>query len=158
MISNVEIIKRILCSLILASLIGLEREKKRQAAGLRTHVLVSVGSSLIMLISLYIFELYKNIATLDPARIAAGVITGIGFLGAGAIIRAGNSVRGLTTAATLWLASMIGVTFGMGAYSIGIILSLFSLIFLTVFRKILSKTSLRHIESPEIIGSEKVDD
>ena len=136
MISNVEIIKRILCSLILASLIGLEREKKRQAAGLRTHVLVSVGSSLIMLISLYIFELYKNIATLDPARIAAGVITGIGFLGAGAIIRAGNSVRGLTTAATIWVASGIGLACGCGFFYAAMFVTLVSLIVLLFLRKL----------------------
>ena len=136
MISNVEIIKRILCSLILASLIGLEREKKRQAAGLRTHVLVSVGSSLIMLISLYIFELYKNIATLDPARIAAGVITGIGFLGAGAIIRAGNSVRGLTTAATIWVASGIGLACGCGFFYAAMFVTLVSLIVLFFLRKL----------------------
>jgi len=135
-ISNVEIIKRILCSLILASLIGLEREKKRQAAGLRTHVLVSVGSSLIMLISLYIFELYKNIATLDPARIAAGVITGIGFLGAGAIIRAGNSVRGLTTAATIWVASGIGLACGCGFFYAAMFVTLVSLIVLLFLRKL----------------------
>jgi len=135
-ISNVEIIKRILCSLILASLIGLEREKKRQAAGLRTHVLVSVGSSLIMLISLYIFELYKNIATLDPARIAAGVITGIGFLGAGAIIRAGNSVRGLTTAATIWVASGIGLACGCGFFYAAMFVTLVSLIVLFFLRKL----------------------
>ena len=83
-----QIFLRLTLSVILGGFIGLERQIHRRSAGLRTHILVSLGSCLIMLTSLYIFDIYKNQAPLDPARIAAGVITGVGFLGAGAIIRA----------------------------------------------------------------------
>jgi putative Mg2+ transporter-C (MgtC) family protein len=91
-------------------------------------------------------------------RVIAQVVTGVGFLGAGTILKTKNGIYGLTTAATIWLASMIGLAFGMGAYVIGAIIALFSFVFLTVFRKILGKTSLRHIDSPEIIGSKPVDE
>lgn len=82
-----QIIMRLVLSVILSGFIGLERQLHRRSAGLRTHILVCLGSCLIMLTSLYVFDIYKDKVPLDPARIAAGVITGIGFLGAGAIIR-----------------------------------------------------------------------
>ncbi|MFH0913351.1 MAG: MgtC/SapB family protein, partial [Candidatus Omnitrophota bacterium] len=82
MLSNIQVIIRLVLSLILGGFIGIERQLHRRTAGLRTHILVSLGSCLIMLTSIYIFAIYKNEASLDPARIAAGVITGIGFLGA----------------------------------------------------------------------------
>ena len=103
MLNDAEIIIRLVLSLILSGLIGLERQMHRRTAGLRTHILVSLGSCLIMLTSLYIFAIYKNEVPLDPARIAAGVITGIGFLGAGTIIREREGIKGLTTAASLWV-------------------------------------------------------
>ncbi len=118
---------RILSSAFLGALIGLERERKKRAAGLRTHVLVALGSCVIMLVSLYVFEIYKNITTIDPGRIAAGVITGIGFLGAGTIIRSGDSVRGLTTAATIWLTSAIGLACGCGFFAVAVICTAVSL-------------------------------
>ncbi|MFW5794478.1 MAG: MgtC/SapB family protein, partial [Bacillota bacterium] len=91
-------------------------------------------------------------------RVIAQILTGVGFLGAGTILKTRNGIYGLTTASTLFLAAMIGLIFGMGHYTLGIVLSFFAFIFLTGFRKILAKTSLKHTESPDIIGSEKVDD
>lgn len=125
-----EIIKRIICAFALGAVIGLEREKKGRSAGLRTHILVCTGSCLIMLVSLYMYELFKDRATLDPARIAAGVVTGIGFLGAGTIIRSQEGIRGLTTAASIWISSAIGLAVGCGFYEV----ALFStfLVFLTL--------------------------
>ena len=112
-----QIIMRLILSIILSGVIGLERQAQRRTAGLRTHVLVCLGSCLIMLTSLYIFDIFKNEVPLDPARIAAGVITGIGFLGAGTIIRYGETVKGLTTAASLWVVAGIGLATGCGFYS-----------------------------------------
>ncbi len=116
MISSFIVIGRLILAVILGGLVGFEREVHRRSAGLRTHTLVSLGSCLIMLTSLYVFDIYKDAASIDPARIAAGVITGIGFLGAGAIIRSGEAVKGLTTAASLWLVAAIGLGVGCGFY------------------------------------------
>ncbi len=116
MLSDLEIFIRLLSALVLGGLIGLERQIHRRTAGLRTHILVSLGSCLIMLTSLYVFDIYKSQTLLDPARIAAGVITGIGFLGAGAIIRDRGGIKGLTTAASLWVVAGIGLAIGCGFY------------------------------------------
>lgn len=125
--SDKEIIIRLVLSVILSGLIGLERQIHRRTAGLRTHILVCLGSSLIMLTSLHIFDIYKNIVPLDPARIAAGVITGIGFLGAGAIIREREGVKGLTTAASLWVSAAIGLAVGCGFYSAALVTTVLTL-------------------------------
>ncbi|MDD2680253.1 MAG: MgtC/SapB family protein [Candidatus Omnitrophica bacterium] len=101
MLTDSQIISRLVVTAILSGFIGFERQVHKRTAGLRTHILVALGSCLIMLTSLYVFDIYKEITKLDPARIAAGVITGIGFLGAGTIIREREGVRGLTTAASL---------------------------------------------------------
>lgn len=133
MITSQDVLLRLVLSAVLAGLIGFERQLHRRNAGLRTHMLVSLGSCLIMLTSLYLFDIYSSKVPLDPARIAAGVITGIGFLGAGAIIRDAEGVRGLTTAASLWVVSGIGLAVGCGFYSAGIfttVLTLISLYFL----------------------------
>lgn len=134
MLSHNVIMLRLTISVILGSLIGLERQMHRRSAGLRTHILVSLGSCLIMLTSLYVFDIYKEIATVDPSRIAAGVITGIGFLGAGAIIRAGEGVRGLTTAASLWVVAAIGMAVGIGFYQASLYATLIALVVLFVLR------------------------
>ena len=112
--TDCQMIMRLLLTLVLSGLIGLERQVHRRDAGLRTHILVALGSCLIMLTSLYVFDIYKDKVSLDPARIAAGVITGIGFLGAGTNIREPEGVRGLTTAASLWVVSGIGLAVGCG--------------------------------------------
>ena len=126
---------RISLSFVLGGLIGLERETKGRAAGLRTHILVSMGSCLIMLVSLYMYELYKSELSLDPARIAAGVVTGIGFLGAGAIIRTVH-VKGLTTAASIWVSAGIGLGVGCGFYFGSFLVTFFSLMTLFVLKRI----------------------
>ncbi|SHE14172.1 putative Mg(2+) transport ATPase [Chlamydia abortus] len=109
---------RLVLALLLGGLIGLEREKNNHPAGLRTHILVCVGSALLMLLSMYGFSAFvdEGNVRLDPARLAAQVIPGIGFLGAGTIIRNGFSITGLTTAASLWVAAAIGLSVGAGFY------------------------------------------
>ncbi len=132
MLADKEIILRLLLSLILGGLIGLERQLHRRAAGLRTHILVCLGSCLIMLTSMYLFDIYKGIVSLDPSRIASGVITGIGFLGAGAIMREREKegIKGLTTAASLWVVAGIGLATGCGFYVAGFFTTALALIVL----------------------------
>jgi len=113
----------------LGGAVGLERELREREAGFRTHLLVSVGSCLFTLVSAYGFSEFGS-RSVDPTRIAAQIVTGVGFLGAGAIIRQGFSVRGLTTAATLWVVAAIGMASGAGYFSAAVIttvLVLFSL-------------------------------
>ncbi|KAF1043870.1 MAG: Protein SapB [Herbaspirillum frisingense] len=118
MISAMDVILRLSVSAILGSLIGIERERLSWAAGLRTHMLVCVGSTLIMLVSAYGFShiLLSDKVVLDPSRMAAQVVSGIGFLGAGSILLRGEIIRGLTTAASLWTVAAIGLAVGGGMY------------------------------------------
>ena len=125
---------RLTLAAALGGAIGFERELRDREAGLRTHLLVSVGSCLFTLVSAYGFNEFLvgggNVVRTDPTRIAAQIVTGVGFLGAGAIIRQGFSVRGLTTAATLWVVAAIGMASGAGYFSAAVIttaLVLFSL-------------------------------
>jgi putative Mg2+ transporter-C (MgtC) family protein len=114
-ISDGELLLRLFLSLLLCGLIGLERESRGQVAGLRTHILVGVGATLFTLVSAYGFEDAPGFEP-DPTRVAAQIVSGIGFLGAGAIIRQGLTVRGLTTAAALWIVAAIGMAVGAGYY------------------------------------------
>ncbi|MEK0317078.1 MgtC/SapB family protein [Cohnella sp. 56] len=109
---------RLLLSVLLGALIGYERERKNHAAGLKTHTLVSLGSCLIMVLSIYGFSEFvgQTGVNRDPARLAAQAITGIGFLGAGTILFTGKSIKGLTTAASLWVVMAIGLAVGAGFY------------------------------------------
>jgi putative Mg2+ transporter-C (MgtC) family protein len=120
-----EVLLRLGVAAGLGAAIGLEREWREREAGLRTHLLVSMGSALFTIISAYGFhEFLVNggaVVRADPTRIAAQIVSGIGFLGAGAIIRQGFSIRGLTTAATLWLVAAIGMAAGAGYYSAAVI-------------------------------------
>jgi putative Mg2+ transporter-C (MgtC) family protein len=120
-ISVGEIALRLVVAAALTGLVGLEREWRERAAGLRTHTLVGVGSALFTLVSAYGFNEFlvgnTNVVRTDPTRIAAQIVTGIGFLGAGAILRQGLTIRGLTTAAGLWVAAAIGMAVGAGYYS-----------------------------------------
>jgi putative Mg2+ transporter-C (MgtC) family protein len=125
---------RLVVAAVLGGAVGLERELREREAGLRTHLLVSLGAAVFTLVSAYGFSDFRyglnTGITLDPTRIAAQIVTGIGFLGAGAIIRQGLSVRGLTTAATLWVVAAIGLASGAGYYSaavVGTAIVLFSL-------------------------------
>jgi len=117
----------------LAGLIGYEREYHGHSAGLRTHILVALGSSLIMLLSIYGFGDFN--LDRDPARLAAQVITGVGFIGAGTIIQNGFDIKGLTTATTLWLAMAIGLAAGAGQFLLATTGSLVGLFTLTMLRK-----------------------
>ena len=136
MLTDGDVFIRLTLSILLSGLIGLERQFHRRSAGLRTHIMVSLGSCLIMLTSLFVFDIYKNIAPVDPSRIAAGIITGIGFLGAGTIIREKEGVRGLTTAASLWVVAGIGLAVGCGFYSAGVMSAFLALIVLLVLRRV----------------------
>jgi putative Mg2+ transporter-C (MgtC) family protein len=112
---------RLVLAAVLGGAVGVERELREREAGLRTHLLVAVGSALFTIVSAYGFHAFlssgASVVRTDPTRIAAQIVTGIGFLGAGAIIRQGFSVRGLTTAATLWVVAAIGLAVGAGYYS-----------------------------------------
>ena len=132
--TDLQMITRLLLTLVLSGLIGLERQVHRRDAGLRTHILVALGSCLIMLTSLYVFDIYKDQVGLDPVRIAAGVVTGIGFLGAGTIIREPDGIRGLTTAASLWVVAGIGLAVGVGFNKIAIYTTILVLIVLHFLR------------------------
>lgn len=110
------ILIRIILSAILGGMVGFEREVHGCAAGLRTHILVSVGSAVFMITSIEVASMYSHLGAVDPSRIAANVVAGIGFLGAGAIIRYGASIRGLTTAASIWAVAAIGLSAGAGLY------------------------------------------
>jgi putative Mg2+ transporter-C (MgtC) family protein len=116
-----EALLRLALAAALGGAIGVERELRDREAGLRTHLLVSLGSALFTIVSAYGFHAFlssgASVVRADPTRIAAQIVTGIGFLGAGAIIRQGLSVRGLTTAATLWVVAAIGLAVGAGYYS-----------------------------------------
>jgi putative Mg2+ transporter-C (MgtC) family protein len=115
-LSDLELIQRLVLAAILGGVLGLEREFRHKAAGIRTNMLIAVGSALFTLMSL---ELTAQ--TGDPSRVAAQIVTGIGFLGAGAIMRTKAGIQGLTTAATIWVNAAVGVTVGAGRYKIGFI-------------------------------------
>jgi putative Mg2+ transporter-C (MgtC) family protein len=120
-----ESLLRLALAAALGGLIGIERELREREAGLRTHLLVALGSALFTIVSAYGFHAFlasgASVVRADPTRIAAQIVTGIGFLGAGAIIRQGLSVRGLTTAATLWVVAAVGLAAGAGYYSAAVI-------------------------------------
>lgn len=132
-------------SMVLGACIGFERKRKGQPAGLRTFSLIALGSTLAMLVSIYVCQEYVGLKNGDPGRIAAQVITGVGFLGAGAIIQMKGSVRGLTTAAGIWMASIIGLAVGVGMYIVSIFATLLILFILV---------KLESIEHKHDMGSE----
>jgi putative Mg2+ transporter-C (MgtC) family protein len=127
---------RLLVTVVLSGLIGLERERSGRMAGLRTHVLVGLGSALVMLTSLHLFEMFHSMVEMDPGRMAAQVVSGIGFIGAGAILRSQASVRGLTTAASLWVVAGIGLASGCGYYRAAVVTTLLALLALVVFSRL----------------------
>ena len=130
----------ILLTVFLTGLVGFEREKRGRSAGLRTHLLVGVGSAVIMTISIYgfpqVFESHR-----DVARLAAGVLAGVGFLGAGAIIHDHGSIKGLTTAGTIWLVMAIGLACGSFNFIIAILVTTVVMLVLTLFRKLEQKVN-----------------
>lgn len=160
MLSITEIIIRLVLSAVVGGLIGMEREVNNRPAGLRTHVLVTLGSALIMLVSIDGFYGLIDRAPGDPARLASQVVSGIGFLGAGTIMRTGNNINGLTTAASLWVSAGIGLAIGSGYYLGGIVtgvIVLVTLMSLGFFEKRILKKKYRTIDvvssnRPGIIG------
>jgi putative Mg2+ transporter-C (MgtC) family protein len=133
------IVTHLLVATIAGGLIGLERTYHGRPAGFRTHTLVCVASSLLMLVTMYHARLFAgappDTVRIDPTRMAQGVMTGIGFLGAGVIVREGLTVRGLTTAASIWITAAIGILAGIGFYSAVLMGSIITIGILTVFRK-----------------------
>ncbi len=121
--------------MVFGGVIGLEREIGNRPAGFRTHTLVCMGSVLVMLTSEYLLDAYGHIKTPDPARLGAQVISGIGFLGAGTILKDGSRVRGLTTAASLWVVACIGLAIGVGFYWGALTATLLSYITLVLLKK-----------------------
>lgn len=141
---------RFLFSFFLGTLVGVERETHNQPAGLRTHILISIGSTMVMLISIFIPQTFTDFQNGDPGRIAAQVVSGIGFLGAGAILKFGANVKGLTTAASIWAMAAVGLAVGAGMYMvslIGVVIILFALTAMDLFEKwIFKERTLRRIE------------
>ncbi|GAB2537610.1 MgtC/SapB family protein [Rufibacter soli] len=130
------IVARILLSILLGGLLGWERERNRHTAGLRTLIIICVGSCLLMLISIYIPQTFSHYRNADPGRIAAQVVSGIGFLGAGAIYKLGVNTHGLTTAATIWAVAAVGLAIGTGMYEAAIFVTLLLLFVLSTLDKV----------------------
>jgi putative Mg2+ transporter-C (MgtC) family protein len=132
------ILLRLLLSVLLGGLVGWERERSNHAAGLRTHILVCMGSTLIIMLSIYGFSEFVHEVNIriDPARLASAVITGVGFLGAGTILFTGKSITGLTTAASIWIVAAVGLAIGAGFYFASIMATILILLTLVVFNKL----------------------
>ena len=135
-INSTSALFRIVLSLILGSCIGIERKRKGQMAGLRTFSLISMGACIAMVLSIYVCQETVGLLRGDPSRIAAQVLSGIGFLGAGAIIQMKGSVRGLTTAAGIWIIAAIGMSVGCGLYLVSIVSTILVLFVLTLLERI----------------------
>lgn len=112
---------KLVLAMVLGSIIGYERKLKGQIAGVRTFSLICMGATLAMILSIYVPQVYLGLKNGDPSRIAAQVVSGIGFLGAGAIIQMKGSVRGLTTAAGIWMAAALGMAVGVGMYAVAVV-------------------------------------
>ncbi|MDR2371391.1 MAG: MgtC/SapB family protein [Treponema sp.] len=131
-LTEMDMIVRLLLGFAAGAVIGFERSSRRQVAGLRTHILISTGATLLMLLSIWLPQEFAPVKNGDPGRIAAQVVSGIGFLGAGAIIRLGNNIRGLTTAASLWFIAAVGLAIGAGMFAAAAAAELISLVTLFV--------------------------
>ncbi len=129
-----EIFLRLTAALVAGGAIGFERERDSQPAGLRTHMIVSLGAALVMILSINMAIAFQS-HDADPARLAAQVVSGIGFLGAGAILRFGFNVKGLTTASTLWTTAMVGMAIGYGYYLVALFAVVIMLIVLTLVER-----------------------
>lgn len=162
-----EIMLRLGLTALFVGVIGIERQMRHKIAGVTTHLMVAFGACGIAILQEYLYQDALAIAiqmaaqgvavNLERQRVIAQVVVGVGFLGAGTILKTSGGIYGLTTAATLWLGAMIGLCFGMGFYTLGVVLSLFSLIFLTVIRRLLGFTSLKHVNSPDFLGAEIIE-
>ena len=166
MMLNFDFVLRLLVAGILGAIIGLDREYRAKEAGYRTHFLVSLGSALIMIVSQYGFQeiIKESSVTLDPSRVAAQVVSGIGFIGAGTIIFQKQIVRGLTTAAGIWATAGIGLAVGAGMYTISIAATLLTLAgvellitFSTSSKEILPQVSRRFNSKDYLVVSYNLD-
>lgn len=153
-IADADILIRIIFSIVLGSIIGLERELTNKAAGLRTQILVCLGSCLFTILSIYGFSTAVTLYPLgDPSRVAAQIITGIGFIGAGTVLRQGLTVTGLTTASTLWIVAAIGMACGCGQISLAVVTTLITVAVLVLIRffelKLLPR-NMKHLRKVKI--------
>lgn len=136
---------RLLCAMLVGTLIGMEREFSHRPAGLRTHILVALGACVVSILGTMLFSHYNALgATPDPARLSAQVITGVGFLGAGTIMKEGANVKGLTTAAGVWAVACLGIASGFGYYTLAILGTIFTLATLTIFEFLQRKLIHHH--------------
>ncbi|MDE6238894.1 MAG: MgtC/SapB family protein [Muribaculaceae bacterium] len=141
-VNSINSIFRLILSLLLGSIVGYERKRKGQTAGVRTFSLIAMGATLAMLLSIYIPQEYLGLKNGDPGRVAAQVVTGVGFLGAGAIIQMKGSVRGLTTAAGIWMVATIGMAVGVGMYWVSVAATALILFILVQLERIEHRVSL----------------
>ena len=139
-VMHADLLLRVLAGTMLGAVIGYERRIHRRPAGLRTHLLVALAASVFMVVStsFVYFQHYvrDDLVAVDPSRIAASVVTGVGFLGGGAILRTGVNVQGLTTAAGLWLCAAIGLSAGAGMYVVSVFSTLLGVVALTLLRQL----------------------
>lgn len=141
-VNTIGSVYKLLLSMMLGAVVGYERKRKGQTAGVRTFCLIAMGSTLAMILSIYVPQEYMGLKNGDPGRIAAQVVTGIGFLGAGAIIQMKGSVRGLTTAAGIWMVAALGMSVGVGMYTLASIATAFILFILVNLERIERRLSM----------------
>lgn len=144
-VTETDIVLRIILATVLSSIVGIEREYHHKPAGLRTNVMVGLGSCLFTLVSIRAADLFPSLGAIDPTRIAAQIVTGIGFLGAGTILfeKDRSSVIGLTTAATLWVVAAVGTAIGMGLYLEAIVGTLMVFFTFLVLSKVVNEVRKR---------------
>ncbi len=155
-LNTLEIFFKLFLACVLGGIIGLERESVNRPAGFRTHILVSVGATIAMITNIELVRIMAASAEVQPGRFGASVISGIGFLGAGTIIKEGPSVKGLTTAASLWATACIGLALGSGLYAIAVAATVFVFLTLEVFPKIERKLSSKKYSKVRIITNNAV--
>lgn len=142
---DIQMVTRLCFAALFGGLVGLEREIHGKTVGFRTHALVSIGSALIMVVSIDIYEAFRGVAQVDPSRIGAQVVSGIGFLGAGAIIRFPTQIQGLTTAAGLWVVAGIGLACGAGFIRPAFVTTVLVLAILALFGKLGERLGLKDV-------------
>ncbi|MDR3300916.1 MAG: MgtC/SapB family protein [Spirochaetaceae bacterium] len=131
-LTELDVVFRLVLSFLVSACIGAERSSRHQIAGMRTHILIALGATFLMCLSIWLPQMHPEMKNGDPGRIAAQVVSGIGFLGAGAMIRLGTSIRGLTTATSLWITAAIGLGMGAGMFFASIAAALLGLIALRI--------------------------
>lgn len=145
---------RLVIAVVVGGVIGLDRAYRGRAAGFRTHILVCLASSVLMTLMEYpwlaLHPTYAEYVRVDPTRMAQGIMTGIGFLGAGVIMQDKQSVRGLTTAASIWVTAAIGILIGAGLYSVAVAAALLTLITLAIFNRLIHILPMRHYASMQV--------